>query len=625
MVATVTSNSKLPSPNPKRMPLLPSDPGNGTLRRPKAREVTSRYLSVQISSSSNSSSSSSNRSTTSTSNTTGSLPTIPSKRYQSPVVSREGVTTPRNTERAVSVGRRRSVAVEATPSNAERMLVTSMRSLSVAFQGESISIPVSKAKTAGGVGTPGGGLRKGTPERRKLTPASPAKEQRERENSMPSDQQQHRWPGRLRRDNSSFFTQSLDYGAEKTKLNESGAAIKELRKSMIDENGRNKFGVTLNPETYNSEVRMTNKMEIGSNLAIPMNTDTETVSLESIENGSTTQLRGVQRGVVVPARVWQESNRIHRVPDSYSPRSKISGLNRTPGPSKLNGANKVLIENPVSFPRGFSLQGGTKPASPSKLSLMTSTPLRRIDSPLRIRNGAGNVLTDDNSSSMLSMMSFVTDMRRGKLGESRIVDAHDLRLLYNRRLQWRFVNARAEKSLLVQNEMAERSLYNAWISTTKMRRSVKFKRIELQLLRHNLMLYSILKGQEPYLEKWDLIDVDHSNAICGAKEALEASIIRLPVVAGARANLQNVEEAISSAVDVMQTMASSICSLLTKVEQMNFLVCELANLSARENSLLDECKDWLSTRFLPLQVMHCSLRIQLLQLQRLHASSTKEL
>lgn len=620
----MTSNSKLPSPKPKRTPLLPSEPGNGTLRRPKAREVTSRYLSVQISSSSNSSSSSSSTSTTSSSNTTGSLPAVSSKRYQSPVVSRAGVTTPRNTARAVSVDRRRLVAVEETPSNAERMLVTSMRSFSVSFQGESISVPVSKAKTAGGVGTPGGDLRKFTPERRNLTPASPVMYQRERENSRPSDQQQqHRWPGRLRRDNTSFLTQSLDYGAERTKLNGSGTAIKELRKSMIDDNSKNKFGVTLKPESCNSVVKMTNKMEFGSNLSIPVNSDTETVSLESIENGSMAQLRGVQRGVVVPARVWQEPNRIQKVPDPYSPRSKTSGLNRTTGPSKLIGANKVSIESPASFPRGFSsLQGGMRPASPSKLSRTTSTPLRGIDSPLRIRNGVGNVPSDNNASSILSTMSFIADVRRGKLGESRIIDAHDLRLLYNRQLQWRFVNARAEKSLLVHKEMAERSLYNAWISTTKMRRSVKFKRIELQLLRHNLMLYSILKGQEPYLEKWDLIDVDHSNAVCGAKEALEASIIRLPVVAGARANVQNVEEAISSAVDVMQTMASSICSLLTKVEQMNCLVCELANLSAREHSLLDECKDSLSTRFLPLQVMHCSLRIQLLQL---HASSTKEL
>ncbi|XP_022871966.1 QWRF motif-containing protein 2-like isoform X1 [Olea europaea var. sylvestris] len=498
-----------------------------------------------------------------------------------------------------------------------------MRSLSVSFQGESISVPVSKAKTAstaGGVGTPGGGLRKATTERRKLTPV---RDPRKRQNSRPSEQQQQRWPGRSRRDNSSLLTQSLDYGAERSKFNGSGIAIQKLTKSMLDENSRNEFGVTLKPESYNSEVKMTNKMEIRSNLAIPVNSDTKTVSSEGIETGSVNELRGGQRGIVVPARVWQESNRIHKVPDPSSPRSKVIGLNRTTGPPKVIGAKKILNENPVSSPRGLSpLRGGLRPASPSKLS--TSTPLRAINSPTRIRNVARNVSSDNNVSSMLSMMSFVTDARKGKLGESRIVDAHDLRLLYNRQLQWQFVNARAEKSLLVQEEIAKRSLYNAWISTTKLRHSVKSKRIELQLLRHNLKLYSILKGEEPYLQNWDLIDVDHNNTVSSAKEALETSIISLPVVSGARANVQNVEEAISSAVDVMQAMASSICSLSTKVEQMNFLVSELANFSAREHSSLDECKDRLSTRFIPLQVIHCSLRTQLLQL-RVHASSTEKL
>lgn len=40
--------------------------------------------------------------------------------------------------------------------------------------------------------------------------------------------------------------------------------------------------------------------------------------------------------------------------------------------------------------------------------------------------------------------------------------------------------------------------------------------------------------QEPYLRNWDLIDVDHNNTVSSAKEALETSIIRLPVVSGAR-------------------------------------------------------------------------------------------
>lgn len=41
----------------------------------------------------------------------------------------------------------------------------------------------------------------------------------------------------------------------------------------------------------------------------------------------------------------------------------------------------------------------------------------------------------------------------------------------------------------------QRSLYNAWVTTEKLRESVRAKRIELQLMRQTLKLISILKGQ----------------------------------------------------------------------------------------------------------------------------------
>jgi hypothetical protein len=59
------------------------------------------------------------------------------------------------------------------------------------------------------------------------------------------------------------------------------------------------------------------------------------------------------------------------------------------------------------------------------------------------------------SSSTPSILSFSVDLRRGKMGEDRIVDAHMLRLLYNRYLQWRFVNARADATFMVQRLSAE--------------------------------------------------------------------------------------------------------------------------------------------------------------------------
>ncbi|EYU25507.1 hypothetical protein MIMGU_mgv1a016954mg [Erythranthe guttata] len=92
--------------------------------------------------------------------------------------------------------------------------------------------------------------------------------------------------------------------------------------------------------------------------------------------------------------------------------------------------------------------------------------------------------------------------------------------------------------------------------------------------------------QDPHLQSWSLLDRDHCDSVSGGIKALEASTVRLPIIGGAR------------------------------VEQMNSLVAELTNVSAREHCLLDECKDFLSTTLIPLQVLHCSLRTQVMQVQR---------
>ncbi|KAL0366262.1 UNVERIFIED_CONTAM: QWRF motif-containing protein 2 [Sesamum radiatum] len=576
MVIAVASKPKqLSSQNPKRPPLLRSDPDNASPCRPKAREVTSRYLSFSTSSSSNNSSSTN---TTSTSVTSGS--SIYSRRSQSPMLSsRESIATPKSAvkERAVSAERRRPSAA-ATTFSAERVQMTSMRSLMVSFQGESFSLPVNKVKPSPtSVGTPGG-LRKGTPERRKagMTP-SRDQTQRDRENSRPSDQL-HRWPGRSRGQNSSFLTRSMDYSSERGDLNGSMTKLKELRTTTADENSGNEVGIGLKDECNSFE------LDTRSNVVDHLNSDSESVSSESTASGSVNQLRGGPRGITVPTRVWQEVNsRALKIPDPASPLSDNASSRE--GSPKLIGTKKFQNDSPVSSPRevfpckGLSpLRGGARVASPSKaLNSSTGALLRGMPSPTRTRNGANNLMNVNNTCSTPSILSFAADARRGKLGENRIVDAHNLRLLHNRQLQWRLANARVENALLVQKQAAEISLYNAWASTSKLQHSVKSKRIELRTLRHNLKLYSILKEQELHLVNWDLIDRDHWNSLSGAIKALEASTIRLPVVGGARADVQKVQEAISSAVDVMQAMASSVCSLTTKVSWTTvkeFPVCQ---------------------------------------------------
>ncbi|XP_020213882.1 QWRF motif-containing protein 2 [Cajanus cajan] len=265
--------------------------------------------------------------------------------------------------------------------------------------------------------------------------------------------------------------------------------------------------------------------------------------------------------------------------------------------------------SPSHSPRGGVINSRgqvsfTRPASPNKASSAT-----RGLSPSRLRNGA--------SPNEPSILSFAVDVKRGRVGENRIVEAHSLRLLYNRLLQWRFVNARAYLHLSAQNSNAQNCLYGAWASTTKLRESVCAKRRELQFLKHKLKLISILKEQMMYLEDWAILDQVYTSSLSGAIEALKASTLRLPVVDGAKADVLKVKDALCSAVDVMKAMASSICLLLPKVVHVNSLVVEVSNLSTKEHALLDQWKDLLSM-VTAMQVRECSLRTHLTQLKCLH-------
>ncbi|KAK7842705.1 QWRF motif-containing protein 2 [Quercus suber] len=615
-----------PRQNPTRRPLLPSESGNAIAppRRPKSREVTSRYMS------------SSSSSSTTTTTTATSLNN--SRRCPSPLVSRTAAAStatitpmPSVTKRSQSVERRRAVTPRPNSldlrigtgngevSAAQKLLFTSTRSLSVSFQGESFSLQVSKAKPA-----PSPNVRKGTPERRKVTTTTattPARGSDQTENSKPAMDQQ-RWPARLRQAN--CMTRSLDCTDEKIKLSGSSGVVRALQNSMLDP--RASFDGRLSSiELAAVEGNSTIGSETQSD---PIASDTESGSSGSTSgaqdcNGGGLEGQRGNRGIMVPARFWSDTNnRLKRQPEPCSPLAKNVGAKAvTP---KLIAPKKLSIDNPVSSPHGVvnsrgnlsPIRGALRPASPSKPG--TSSPLRGM-SPSRMRNAVVSATPIGNLSNTPSILSFAADVRRGKIGDNRIVDAHLLRLLHNRFLQWRFVNARADAALYAQKLNAERSLYNAWVTSSKLRESVRAKRTELQLLKQNLKLTSILKGQMTYLEEWPLTDRDYSSSLSGATEALRASTLRLPVVGGAKADIQNVKDAICSAVDVMQAMASSICLLSSKVGNVNSLVAELSKLSVKERALLDHCKDLLSTNA-AMQVTECSLRTHIVQLKHVPPS-----
>jgi hypothetical protein len=86
-----------------------------------------------------------------------------------------------------------------------------------------------------------------------------------------------------------------------------------------------------------------------------------------------------------------------------------------------------------------------RPSSPSNASSTSSFASRRLPSPSRTRPSTPvSPCSSARSDSASSILSYIGDATRGKKSPAHMEDAHQLRLLHNRNLQWRFTNAENE-------------------------------------------------------------------------------------------------------------------------------------------------------------------------------------
>ncbi|CAK7338160.1 unnamed protein product [Dovyalis caffra] len=728
-----------------RPPLVPAERNSNATaaaatRRPRTREVSSRYKSPS--------------------------PSTPSvaRRFPSPSLTRS-LSTPSQVvpKRSQSAERRRPSTPPSPPSPStpvqdssvdvqlpsrrlstggrlqESLWPSTMRSLSVSFQSDSISIPISKKEKPVNnvssdrtlrpssnvvhkqVETPTGS-RKPTPER-KRSPLEGKNSQDQSENAKPVDGlhsrliDQHRWPSRIggRVSSNSSLKRSVDLTDKSVKSLSTpvGIGLSSLRRTP----------------TPDSVVKPLQKSA----------SDTARLSLEEI------------------GRVASEVNSVG------------DKLQRVSGAQKLVAStlsDRVSLVTPAVRSQSLPTTG-SRPASPSRTSISRgvsparsrpSTPPRGV-SPSRIRSSS--VSSQSNNST--SVLSFIADFKKGKKGACYIEDAHQIRLLYNRYLQWRFANARAEAVLYIKKATAERTLYNVWDTTLALWDLVIRKRINLQQLKLELKMNAVLidqlqlrlellkvlgthregvglkqkkcelvslfflkisfmgfdmntiirlfsevnttmllfyacvapdwigfdmntiirlfsevnttmllfyacvapeygevgvlrdseantsscteridsascfwiKSGSKYdvgkkfdftlmgnfslwviacLDDWALLEKDHINSLSGAVEDLEASTLRLPVTGGAKTDIESLKVAICSAVDVVQAMGSSICSLLPRVEEINALVSELAIVAAQEKAKLDQCESLLASTT-AMQVEEYSIRTHHIQMK----------
>lgn len=424
-------HSKVETPRP---PLFTADKNNGTTRRPRTREISSRYRSPTP------------------------VPSSCPRRCPSPIVTRTATTTPSVPKRAISTERKRLSTSPSPPSpspctpvedTSTEMLLASrklaanrpeslwpstMRSLSVSFQSDSFSLPVSNKRekpvshaltdrtlrpssnvTHKQNETPPGS-RKPTPERKR----SPLKGKNsvESENSKPVELrgrlvEQHRWPSRAGgKVSANALNKSIDLTDKASRISslpQPGLGVPSLRRLSLD-----------------------------GNFKPLQKSASDLLSLISSDEGSRQRIKA--------GKNKDDSLLIHK-PISSSLLERTKQVNSAVRSQSLpNSGSRSSSPNRASASSSSASRG----VSPSRPKTANGTP-SRVSSPSRTRHSSPS----RQSNNATSVLSFIADIRKGKKAANHVEDAHQLRLLYNRHLQWRFANAQADVALHLQKAKAE--------------------------------------------------------------------------------------------------------------------------------------------------------------------------
>lgn len=193
-------------------------------------------------------------------------------------------------------------------------------------------------------------------------------------------------------------------------------------------------------------------------------------------------------------------------------------------------------------------------------------------------------------------------------------DVHQLRLLDNRYVQYRFLSARAEAAAKVKAAAAENSLFGLAERISGLRESVAGKRAEVEKIKRIQRLCSIVSDEVPYLDQWSEVEEFYSSCLTGATSALHKASLRLPILGGVRVNCEEISEVIDSAVQLLEPVTPCVGNLLPKVEEVDGVASNLAQVIASERALIEECGNLLY-QAQHMQMRECSLRSQLMQLK----------
>ncbi|XP_056863788.1 QWRF motif-containing protein 7-like [Raphanus sativus] len=270
---------------------------------------------------------------------------------------------------------------------------------------------------------------------------------------------------------------------------------------------------------------------------------------------------------MTPAR--NSESRSHEVNNGRSREAFARYLEQRERASPRNNASGKGVKPGASSPSAWALSSG-RADSTMKNSLSSSSPATSMcHTPPESPVSAAKMRSSGRGAVAGVLKYFKAQKKISPVQEE---EYHRFRLLHNRLIQLRFINARTEATMANLKVNVEDQLFWVWLRIYKLRNYVVENLLEVQRLRQEIKLRQVLSLQMPLLNEWSKLDAKNFEALSKLTGKLQALSVRLPLLHGATVDVVAIHEEMVTAIEVIDEIDDMVIKFLPRVIPLYLLI-----------------------------------------------------
>ncbi|XP_054810878.1 QWRF motif-containing protein 7 [Prosopis cineraria] len=177
--------------------------------------------------------------------------------------------------------------------------------------------------------------------------------------------------------------------------------------------------------------------------------------------------------------------------------------------------------------------------------------------------------------------------RQKKVSSVQEDEHHRFRILHNRLLQWRFVNARGEAAMVNVKKASEMNLFNVCLRILMLRKRILEKKMERQKVKHGMKIHQLVNPQVCLLNEWEKMETKYEQHINRLIRKLSALSICLPFL-DIKVDVDSLHQAMKAALEIMESIDPLITRYQSQVERILYQVTELNTISKQQEEYFQE-------------------------------------